>query len=125
MKEQNYDFRKRLLVVHEPNLRDSGRKPQADEFELRDGMTICAIGDEVIQTAAADLADFLRISMGVSAQVTQEKTAAQVTVSLASDFAFELGEAAAYRGFMVVTDEQGIHVYGHDSRGAAQGDNYI
>ena len=125
MKEQNYDFRKRLLVVHEPNLRDSGRKPQADEFELRDGMTICAIGDEVIQTAAADLADFLRISMGVSARVTQEKTAAQVTVSLASDFAFELGEAAAYRGFMVVTDEQGIHVYGHDSRGAAQGVYYL
>ena len=125
MKEQNYDFRKRLLVVHEPNLRDTNRAPQTEEFALCDGLNIAAIGDEVIQTAANDLADFLRISMGVSATVTKNAAAAQVTVSLASDFDIVLGEAAAYRGFMVVTDEHGVHVYGHDSRGAAQGVYYL
>ncbi len=126
MKEQNYDFRKRLLTIHEPQLRDMSRKAQPGEFELCDRLTIAAVGGEVIQTAAADLTDFLRISMGMSSKLADfaDETAA-VTVMLAEQAGVDLGEAAAYRGFMVVTDETGIHIYGHDERGAAQGIYYL
>lgn len=126
MKEQSYDFRKALLTVHEPNLRDANRKAHEGEFELTGGLTIAAEGGEVIQTAAADLVDFLRISMGISSKLANfADEAAEVKVMLAETAGIDLGEAAEYRGFMVVTNEKGICVYGHDERGAAQGIYYL
>ena len=123
--EQNYDFRKELLTIHEPDLRDPARTPGAEEFWLSDGAVIAVAPDagEVITTAAADFADFLRVSMGVSAQ-TGTGTAT-VTVRLAADAGIDLGEFAAYKGFRIETCEQGITVTAHDDRGAAQALYYM
>lgn len=125
MKEQNYDFRKRLLTVHEPNIRSNKRRAEQNEFELKNNLIIYASDDEVIRTAAEDLADFLRISMGVSAKISRDYSESQVSISLTSDFGIDLEDAAQYRGFKIVTNESGVHIYGHDSRGAAQGVYYL
>ena len=36
--EQNYDFRKELLTIHEANVRDLERKPLAGEFFFADAI---------------------------------------------------------------------------------------
>ena len=41
-KENAYDFRKRLEIVHEEGLRDVALRPAADEIELKNGQTIYA-----------------------------------------------------------------------------------
>ena len=73
MKEQAYDFRKRLLQVHEPKIRDFEKQPAADDFILRDGMVVevSENADEVMDTAAQDFIDFLSVSMGISEEIRQ------------------------------------------------------
>ena len=72
--EQNYDFRRELLTVHETNVRKNERNPKADELWLADGarIRIDANAPEVIAVAAADFCDYLSVSMGVSASVVTE-----------------------------------------------------
>ena len=124
--EKNYDFRRELLTVHEANARKNERKPKADELWLADGARICIDADapEVIAVAAADFCDYLSVSMGVSASVVTAGKG-DVTVRLASDAGIDLGEFAAYKGFRIETDENGITVTAHDDRGAGQALFYI
>ena len=119
--EQNYDFRKELLTVHEENVRNFDRKALADEFFFTDGakIRIDASAPEVIAVAAADFCDYLSVSMGVSASVVTEGRG-DVTVRLASDAGVDLGEFAAYKGFRIETNADGITVTAHDDRGAGQ-----
>ena len=72
MIENNYDFRKRLLTVHEKDLCKTDVKPSPDEYEITNGSLIAvpADADEVILTAACDFVDYLFTSMHVSAVVT-------------------------------------------------------
>lgn len=127
MKEKAYDFRKRLLQVHEPNIRSLKRLPKENELVLENGLTV-AIGaqaDEVIETAACDFMDFLSVSMGVDSilSIGEDKEAA-VTVLLAEQAGIDLGDAAVYRGFLIEIDDD-IKIYGYDSRGAAQALYYL
>ncbi len=39
-KENAYDFRKRLEIVHEEGLRDATLSPAADEIELKNGLAL-------------------------------------------------------------------------------------
>ena len=124
--EQNYDFRKELLTVHESNVRKIGRKPAADEFFFANGAKIRveANAPEVIAVAAEDFCDYLSVSMGVSASVVTEGEG-NVTVRLAKDVGVDLGEFAAYKGFRIETGKDGIVITAHDDRGAAQALYYI
>ena len=124
--EQNYDFRRELLTVHEANIRKTERKAKADELWLFDGarIRIDAGASEVISVAAHDFCDYLSVSMGVSAAVVTEGKG-DVTVRLASDAGVDLGEFAAYKGFRIETDEGGVTVTAHDERGAGQALFYI
>ena len=126
--EKLYDFRKRLLTVHESGIRDEGRSKYENEFQIENGAIIRISGNagEVIKTAAMDFADYLKTSMLVNSCVVPfhvEKAA--VTVELADEAGIDMGEAASYRGFMIRTDENGIKIYGYDERGAAQGLYYL
>ena len=125
--ENKYDFRKALLTVHESNIRCPDRRVRENELELKDGMRIWLPGSasEVIQTAAADFSDYLKISMGISVELTQVKENASVTVELAAEAGVDLGEVNCYRGFRVVTDEKAIRIYGFDDRGASQALYYV
>lgn len=124
--EKAYDFRKKLTTVHETNLRNCECLPGKNEFFMPDNAVISIVeaGSDVITTATYDFVDFLHASMNISAVISNEGKAS-VTVSLASKQGIDLGDAAAYRGFKIVTDENGIHVYGHDERGVAQGLYYL
>lgn len=119
--EQNYDFRKELLTIHESDVRNFERKPKADEFFFADDVKIRveANAPEVISVAAEDFCDFLSVSMGVNAKVVTEGKGT-VTLRLASDAGVDLGEFAAYKGFRIETDKDGVTVTAHDDRGAAQ-----
>ena len=124
--EQNYDFRKELLMVHEANVRNFDRKPKADEYFMADGAKILIAPDapEVISVAAHDFYDFLSVSMDLSASVVTEGKG-DVTVRLAKDAGVDLGEFAAYKGFRIETDKDGVVITAHDERGAAQALFYI
>ncbi|NMB25202.1 MAG: hypothetical protein GX986_06685, partial [Firmicutes bacterium] len=78
--ERNYEFRKRLEVVHRPNLRQANTAIEQDEFVIEDGWTIL-IGTEaqpLVVSVAKDLQDYLFTSMNVSVFVrrTEELQAA-------------------------------------------------
>ncbi len=124
-KENAYDFRKKLLQIHESGLRNKDRKQQKDEFWLGNGATIKTVSiGEVIETAVNDFKDYLAVSMGVSAEVVSEGEAT-ITVALAEDVGVDLGEFKAYKGFMIETSEKGISIFAHDERGAAQALYYL
>ena len=122
-RENGYDFQKRLLVVHTPGLRNAKRLPTADEFQLpqKTVISMSADADIVVQTAVQDFADFLKVSMDIPAGVAYGDKSAAVQVALGED----LGEYATYKGFRIDVTESGIAVYGHDSRGIAQGLYYL
>ena len=124
--EKAYDFRKRLLTVHEPSIRNHNRKAAADEFQLPEKLLICIspVAEEVLQVAAEDFSDFLKTSMGISAKIVTEGRGT-ITVALAKEAGIDLGKTAVYRGFMIKTTSDGICIYGHDARGAAQGLFYM
>ena len=70
--ESEYDFRRRLEVVHQADRRDLGARRAADEFAFTDGAAIVPVGGEpdgLIVRAAVDFQDYLRVSMKVDAIV--------------------------------------------------------
>ena len=70
--ECEYDFRRRLEVVHCADRRDPAATRAADEFAFRDGVAICPVGGErggLMARAAVDFQDYLRVSMQVDAIV--------------------------------------------------------
>ena len=122
--ENAYDFRKKLLTVHEPNRRDLSRQPSEKEFWLYDGAAIKVVSkSEVIDTAVRDFIDYLSVSMEISVEISDENAA--VTISLADDAGVDLGEFKAYKGFVIETNEKGISILAHDERGAAQALYYL
>ena len=125
-KENAYDFQKRMLIIHQPNLRDHTREAREGELFLPEQVTVAMPenADMVIRTAVEDFADFLKTSMSVSAQLVSDGSAT-IQVALAKDAGIDLGEYASYKGFRIDVTEQGICVYGHDARGIGQGLYYL
>lgn len=117
-KEIRYDFHKRLLQVHKPGRRKE-LTPQAGEWALPDSIAI-VVGkdpDEVVMTAARDFADYLLVSMGISAGIAYEGTAPCIRVGVDCAVDGPIGYA--------ITVEDGICVRGSDPAGAAQGLFYL
>ena len=125
--EKQYDFRKRLLTIHEAGIRDKAVKRGANEYFFADTAVVAAEegSGEVIKTAASDFVDFLRTSMGIDARPARQEEAADVVVCLAQKHGIDMGTAGGYRGFMTEVRDNGICVYGYDERGAAQGLYYL
>ena len=99
--EQNYDFRRELLTVHEADRRNPARTPQPNEYWLEQGAKIAIAPDapEVIAVAAADFCDYLSVTMGVKASlVTQGK--GNLSVALASTLGVDLGSLPPIRAFV-------------------------
>ncbi len=122
--EKNYDFRKRMLTLHEKNIRNSNAILNNDEIEITDGISIILGSDsEVIFTAAQDFVEYLHISMNVSAIIVKKGTNVNgkyISVDLAENNGIDLGSANGYKGFRIDTDEN-IHITAFDDRGGAQG----
>ncbi len=125
--EKNYDFRKRLLIVHEKDVRNAARCVTDEEYCIPDTAVIGVLGTytDVIETAVYDYIDYLQVSMHISARIEIGAENADITVSLASDTGIDLGEYARYKGFRVDTDDNGIRIYGFDERGIGQALYYM
>lgn len=125
--ENSFDFRKKLLSIHESNVRDFERTKKNGEFFLMDEakIAISEKASEVIKNAAFDFVDFLKVSMGISAEVLKDPENADIKICLADECEVDLKDAATYRGFMVETNEKGINIYAYDECGAAQALYYI
>ena len=127
--EKAFDFRKKLLTVHEENVRDKNLTPKDCELEITDGVII-EIGNTdnvVINTAARDFVDFLKVSMNVSASVSTDGAKSGVGVirlALAKDEGVDLREADGYKGFFINVAD-GIEVFGYDDRGVASALYYL
>ena len=125
--ESRYDFRKKLLTVHENNIRDYSRKAKNGECFLSDN-TVISVSEkasEVVRVAVADFADFLQTSMGLMVDIEENDKNAAIVVMLAEEQNIDLKEAEGYRGFKIEVTENCIYVYGNDERGTAQGLYYL
>ena len=123
--EKNYDFRKRMLNIHEKNIRDFGIKPQNNETVLSDECTIFVSENagEVILTSSRDFTEYLFTSMNVAAMVKMGEYDGRenaVVIALAKDCSVDLGEANSYRGYKICVTEKTVYIYAYDERGAAQ-----
>ena len=118
--EKNYDFRKKLLKIHEENLRDYDKKPSGFEFEIADGALISFPVDagDVVLTAIKDFVDYMFTSMGVSVMIKRDaqKQDAAIIISLSDN-----GKPG---GYSIKTDAC-ICIDGFDERGVAQGLYYL
>ncbi len=122
--EKAYDFREKLMTVHEKNVRDFSVLAADDEFCLADEVVI-GIGEdasEVIKFAAEDFADFLSVSMNVKASVSASDNGI-ISLKIA-DEKTPLHEADGYKGFLIMVSD-GIEIYGKDDRGVAAALYYI
>ena len=123
-KQNNYDFKSELLVVHKKDVRDLTLIAKDDEFAFTDGVEISIknFDDEVIMTAVRDFEDYLFTSMSVSAFIKKgESKTATIQIALGKN----LGEAEGYMGYRITTTKDGIELLGHDARGVAQGLYYL
>lgn len=124
IKENAYDFRKRMLKVHKENLRSCITKPANEYLELSNGLTlhIKKEAGQVIKTAALDFIDFLDVSMNISARLSyadETPAKADIFIALADEAGVDLGKAKGYKGFLIKTSDI-IEIYAHDERGVAQ-----
>lgn len=129
MKMENaFDFRKKLLTVHEADVRDTSVVASSDEIAFSDGVVV-EIGNtdsEVIKIAANDFCDFLAVSMNIKTSVSAcGKSAGENVITLkVADETVDLKEADGYKGFFISTAD-GIEIYGKDERGVAAALYYI
>ena len=112
--EPHYAFRAELERVHERGLRDASLRPAADEFEIADGAEIALPADcgEVLENAGRDFAEYLLVSMGVSARVSARGAKGAVTVAL--------DKSVGERTSRIETGDGGIMITSGDGRTAAQ-----
>lgn len=126
--ENKYDFRKKLLTVHDSDIRNFSRIAKDNELTIPDGIVI-NIGktdDIVVKTAAEDFVDFFKVSMRMKASVSCADIPEDgaIVLALASDTGFSLGSADGYKGFCIQV-ENSIKVYGNDGRALAAALYYL
>lgn len=126
--EKNYAFRKRMLQIHQVDLRDANLLPGEDEFEITDGFVVdlSKVQGEVVLTAAKDFQDYMLISMGVSVVITQkfqERRTGVLCVEIVGEDS-NLGLANGYMGFKLNFNEN-IEILAFDERGVAQAFYYL
>lgn len=133
--EKNYEFRKRLLEVHNTNVRDFNVLPQTGEVEVTEEweIVISENADRVILTAAKDLQDYFFTSMDMSlrlvrsANILEEaENGVNKIVYITKETATELGEALdTPRSYRFIATEDRIVLCGYDDRGAGQASYYL
>lgn len=120
--EQNYDFRKRLLQRHRPNLRDEAYVPQAGQIEYTEQfrIVISPSAGRVIQTAAKDFQDFLLVSMKISVQLVLEDIENITDPALTLAVQDKNGPLSVPASYRIRTEPSRIEILGADERGCAQ-----
>ena len=96
-KEQRYEFRKRLMELHKPNIRNYDIVKAENEFEIKDNFSIILSEnyDVITKTAAYDFSDYLLTSMNVCAGISKSAEENYVKLSVNED----IEEASGYMGY--------------------------
>lgn len=120
--ERNFEFRKRLNVVHLPDRRDPAAAPRPGETTIGEGWRISlpAQASDYLLGLANDLQDYFFTSMGVSLLLAYEATGPQTIVLAVGEPS--LSKPRSYR--LIVTGET-VTVHGFDERGVGQGCYYL
>lgn len=124
--EEEYGFRERLEVVHEPGRRDPAARPAAGETVLRDGLVIALPKDATpfMRRVARDFTDYLGESMGVSARVACDGLSAGAENVLSAgrlaDFPAVDRPALKPRGYRTEVGAGTVRLVGYDERALAQ-----
>jgi len=126
--ERSYEFREKLLTIHQENLRDVSCLPEENELVITDGFIVDisqATGD-VVLAAAKDFQDYMLLSMGVSVllvrkEMKQETGCIRV---LLDPLGKSLNLANGYMGYKLIVEDS-ITIIAHDERGAAQAFYYL
>lgn len=133
--ERNYEFRKRLEIVHQPDLRQENVVLEPDELLIDDDWTIL-IGSrapQLVINVAKDLQDYLFTSMNVSVLIKRTEELANaalqgesVIILATKDELPQLGgELSVPRSYRYICSQKRIIICGNDARGVGQGSYYL
>jgi hypothetical protein len=135
MSERNYEFRRRLAVVHQPDRRDPALQPTANVTLVEEGWRILIPNHatEALVSVAHDLQHYFFTSMEVSLLLKREQEIAaavengQRCIVLATKAELPaLGEALSVRrSYRMQVSPQRIVICGHEDHGTAQGCYYL
>ena len=119
-KENNYDFLKRMAVIHKPDRRDRNAVPQADEVAIDDSWEIAIPADACskIRRSAEDFQDYLLVSMGVGVKIERvEKLEPK-----AKRILFKIGtDKTSKKGGFALDVADGVVLAGAEVRGVIYG----
>ena len=132
--EKNYDFRKRLEIIHKPNLCSSNILPQRDEVLIEEGWSIVIHqqATRLVFNVAKDLQDFFLVSMNVSVvlkRVADLRAAAQEQNVIILATEEELPEycprSSTLKCYRFVCASGRVIICGKDERGVGQGSYFL
>ena len=133
--ESNFDFRKRLQIVHHPNLRKANVVLEQDELLIESGWKILVSqqASPLIMNVAKDLQDYLFTSMNVSVLLENAadlavvaKQEANVIVLATEKELPGYGENLSVpRSYRCICSPGRIIICGKDERGVGQGSYYL
>ena len=114
MAEKNYDFRKRLAILHPPRLASDAEPVQADETLIDTAWKIVPLSDApVIKQVALDMQDYFRNSMALELPIVPEGTEKIITIGIAPE-----PDPLTAR---ITASENVVAITGATAREAAQG----
>ena len=109
MRENNYEFRARIDIVHPGNLRDHAQKPEPEETVVTGEWKIVTGDPDFSRPAAEDLREFLFRSMEIDIAAGQENSAGEIRLEAFPSgkmFEWEVGpERTVIRGNL----RRGVH----------------
>ncbi len=129
--EWNYEFRKRLEIVHKPDRRQEKIVLQPDELLIEDGWTIIIStrAAQLIVNVAKDLQDYLFTSMRVSVLVKRSEDLANdalhaenvIVLATKEELTRYGAELSVPRSYRYVCTEKRVIICGCDEQGVGQG----
>ena len=129
--EKNYDFLKRMCVIHKPNRKDPSAVKAANEIEIDASwkIVIPETASDMVKLAASDFQDYLLNSMEISVKI--EKTsapakAAKTFLFVTADQYSDLPEKPeGKRVFALEINEDCVVVCGAEERGVLAGSIHL
>ncbi len=120
--EERFAFQKRLDSAHQSGMRDHTARPMPDELEIGAAFTIVLPdgAGEVAQSAAADLADYLAVSMEISPAPSVIPAGAEVSGAAGVRLRSRLDPALGERTGRIEVTDGGLTVVASDERAFAQ-----
>lgn len=108
VEEINYDFRKRIDIVHKPDIFDRTKTPESGEIVIDDSWKIIYTGILCQGCAALDLQDYFQTCMGISLPIVRHATEKKY---------FLLREKTGDKGFELAVTDSGVLITGNIRKG--------